>query len=59
MLLTVAGFAIAGVVGGLLWWGWSLWVMRVGKGHVRRTSGRGLWSRWTGKERYELVDRMA
>jgi len=58
MLLTVAGFAIAGVVGAGLWWLWSMWVMR----GVRSSPGRGkkgLWRRFSAKERYELVDRMA
>lgn len=55
MLLTIAGFAIAGVVGLCLWSLWSMWVMRGigGKGK------RGLWRRISAKERYELVDRMA
>lgn len=59
LLLTVAGFAIAGVVGGCLWWAWAMWVMRVGQ----TSGGRkkfGLWTRAGAKEgRYELVDRMA
>jgi inositol phosphorylceramide mannosyltransferase catalytic subunit len=55
VLLTVAGFAIAGVVGACLWSLWSMWVMRGigGKGK------RSLWRRISGKERYELLDRMA
>jgi len=56
MLLTVTGFAIAGVIGAILWWAWSMWVMR------RTSGGRGrggLWRRISGKDRYELVDRMA
>jgi len=63
MLLTVAGFAIAGAVFALLWCCWSLWVMGSGKGkgmgHVRRLSGGGFLGRWGGKDRYELVDRRA
>lgn len=67
-LITVVGFAIAGVVGSLLWWLWSMWVMR----GTKNSRGRGLdlsalggfWRRSAsaGKEsagRYELVDRMA
>jgi mannosyltransferase OCH1-like enzyme len=56
LLLTVAGFASAGVVGVCLWSLWSMWVMRSivgGKGK------RGLWRRISGKDRYELIDRMA
>jgi mannosyltransferase OCH1-like enzyme len=55
LLLTVAGFAIAGIVGACLWSLWSMWVMRGIGGKGRR----GLWRRLSGKERYELVDRMA
>ena len=58
LLLTVTGFAIAGVVGSCLWWAWNLWVMKTG----RTSGGRknfGIWRRISGKERYELVDRMA
>jgi mannosyltransferase OCH1-like enzyme len=58
LLLTVSGFAIAAVVGTCLWWAWSMWVMRVGK----ISGGRkkfALWRKISGKERYELVDRMA
>lgn len=58
LFLTVVGFAIAGVVGSFLWWAWSMWVMKTGK----TSSGRkrmSLWRRISGKERYELVDRMA
>jgi mannosyltransferase OCH1-like enzyme len=59
LFLTVSGFAVAGVVGACLWWGWSVWVMK-GK---RTSGGRGkkfsFWRRITGKDRYELVDRMA
>lgn len=58
LLLTVSGFAIAGVIGACLWWFWSMWVMRVGQ----TSGGRkkfAFWRRITGKERYELVDRMA
>ncbi|KAG4436121.1 hypothetical protein IFR05_008400 [Cadophora sp. M221] len=58
LLLTVTGFAIAGVVGALLWWVWNVWIVK-----GKRTSGGrsrlGLWRRISGKERYELVDRMA
>lgn len=61
LFLTVTGFAIAGVVGATLWWAWTMWVMRGGK---KTSSGRrrrfGFWGRVSrGKERYELVDRMA
>jgi len=60
LLLTVVGFAIAGVVGALLWWTWSSWVTKVGKTSAGRSnSGFTFWRRITGKERYELVDRMA
>jgi len=58
MFLTLSGFAIAAFVGGCLWWLWQMWVMRVGK----TSGGRkrfALWRRSSGKERYELVDRMA
>ncbi|KAG4415469.1 hypothetical protein IFR04_011402 [Cadophora malorum] len=58
LLLTVAGFAIAGVVGVLLWWVWNVWIVR-GK---RTSGGRSrlpFWRRISGKERYELLDRMA
>jgi mannosyltransferase OCH1-like enzyme len=58
LLLTVSGFAVAGVVGACLWWTWSMWVMRVGKTSGGR-SRLSLWRKITGKERYELVDRMA
>ncbi|THV52294.1 hypothetical protein BGAL_0083g00180 [Botrytis galanthina] len=53
-LLTVAGFAIAGVVGGFLWLAWNMWVVRSGKSSRR---GMALWRRVSGKERYELLDR--
>ncbi|RDL35089.1 putative CSH1 catalytic subunit of a mannosylinositol phosphorylceramide (MIPC) synthase [Venustampulla echinocandica] len=62
-LLTVAGFLIAGVIGGCLWWVWSSCVMNAGmtsngKGGKRRPWG--LWRRLSGgKGRYELVERMA
>lgn len=56
MLVTVAGFAIAGVVGACLWSLWSMWVMR---GNFGVKGKRGLWRRISGKERYELIDRMA
>jgi mannosyltransferase OCH1-like enzyme len=59
LLLTVTGFAVAGVVGMCLWTCWNMWVMK-GK---RTSPGRkrmGLWRRISaGKERYELLDRMA
>ncbi|KAH7393557.1 nucleotide-diphospho-sugar transferase [Cadophora sp. MPI-SDFR-AT-0126] len=58
LLLTVAGFAIAGVVGALLWWVWNVWIVR-GK---RTSGGRSIFPwmrRISGKERYELLDRMA
>ena len=58
LLLTIAGFVLAGIVGGCLWWLWSMWIMSTG----RSSGGRrrfGLWRRFTGKERYELLDRMA
>jgi mannosyltransferase OCH1-like enzyme len=45
VLLTVAGFAMAGIVGASLWSVWKMWMMNVG--NARR------------KGRYELVDRMA
>jgi len=57
LLLTVSGFLVAGVVGGCLWWGWSMW-MKLGKSSGGRRRF-GLWRRITGKERYELVDHMA
>ncbi|KAF5879431.1 putative mipc synthase subunit protein [Botrytis fragariae] len=53
-LLTVAGFAIAGVVGGFLWLAWNMWVVRSGKSSRR---GMALWRRVSGKDRYELLDR--
>ncbi|KAF7874867.1 hypothetical protein EAF04_002041 [Stromatinia cepivora] len=56
LLLTVAGFAIAGVVGGCLWFAWNMWVVRSGKSHRR---GMALWRRVSGKDRYELLDRAA
>lgn len=58
LLLTISGFAIAGVVGFGLWWAWSMWVMNAGK----TSGGRGrfnFWKRISSKDRYELVDRMA
>jgi mannosyltransferase OCH1-like enzyme len=55
LLLTVSGFLIAGVVGSALWYLWSIWVMRGSGGRGRMA----LWRRVNGKERYELVDRMA
>ncbi|KAB8300084.1 hypothetical protein EYC80_000316 [Monilinia laxa] len=56
MFLTVAGFAIAGVVGGCLWLAWNMWVVRSGKSQRR---GMALWRRVSGKDRYELLDRVA
>ncbi|KAG4034215.1 hypothetical protein MFRU_003g01880 [Monilinia fructicola] len=56
MFLTVAGFAIAGVVGGCLWLAWNMWVVRPGKSQRR---GLALWRRVSGKDRYELLDRVA
>lgn len=56
MLLTVTGFAIAGIVGAILWWAWSMWFMKRSSGGRGR---KGLWRRISGKDRYELVDRMA
>ncbi|KAF7957763.1 hypothetical protein EAE96_003333 [Botrytis aclada] len=53
-LLTVAGFAIAGVVGGFLWLAWNMWVVRSGKSQRR---GMAFWRRVSGKDRYELLDR--
>jgi len=58
LLLTVSGFAIAGVVGLGLWWAWSMWVMNIG----RTSGGKGkfsFWKRVSSRNRYELVDRMA
>jgi mannosyltransferase OCH1-like enzyme len=57
--LTVSGFLIAGVVGGALWWLWSMWVMETGKTSRGRTKGFSFWRRLSSKDRYELVDRMA
>ncbi|KAM0144721.1 hypothetical protein ACHAP3_000754 [Botrytis cinerea] len=54
LLLTIAGFAIAGVVGGFLWLAWNMWVVRSGKSQRR---GMALWRRVSGKDRYELLDR--
>lgn len=59
LLLTVAGFAIAGVVGGCLWWAWAMWVMKVGKTSGGRGRRFNIFKRVSAKERYELVDRMA
>ncbi|TVY85199.1 Mannosyl phosphorylinositol ceramide synthase CSH1 [Lachnellula suecica] len=57
LFLTVAGFAIAGVVGGCLWFAWSMWVMRGSRTSPGR-KGMGFWRRISGgKERYELLDR--
>jgi len=67
-LITVAGFLIAGVVGTVLWWLWSMWVMRGTKSARGLVMGPlanlgGFWRRSVsgGKEggRYQLVDRMA
>lgn len=57
LLLTVTGFAIAGVVGAALWYLWNMWIVRSRSSGGR--SGRGFWRRISAKERYELVDRMA
>ncbi|KAG9232976.1 nucleotide-diphospho-sugar transferase [Amylocarpus encephaloides] len=60
LFLTVSGFVVAAVVGGCLWWLWSMWVMNSGKTSHGRGKQHGFWSRITGGEdRYELVDRMA
>jgi mannosyltransferase OCH1-like enzyme len=59
LLLTVTGFAIAGVVGGALWWAWKMWVMNVGKTSSGRGRSFGFFRRVSAKDRYELVDRMA
>ena len=59
LLLTVAGFAIAGVVGGCLWWAWTMWVMNVGKTSKGRGGRFNIFRRVNAKERYELVNRMA
>ncbi|KAI9646589.1 CSG1/SUR1-like protein [Ciborinia camelliae] len=56
LLLTVAGFAVAGVVGGCLWFAWNMWVMQSVKSQRR---GMALWRRVSGKDRYELLDRIA
>ncbi|APA07946.1 hypothetical protein SS1G_00432 [Sclerotinia sclerotiorum 1980 UF-70] len=56
LLLTVTGFAIAGIVGGCLWFAWNMWVVRSSKSHRR---GMALWRRVSGKDRYELLDRVA
>lgn len=59
LLLTVSGFAIAGVLGALLWF--LFMGNGVGKGN-KTSGGRGklsFWRKFTGQERYELVDRMA
>jgi len=58
IMITLACFAVAGVVGGCLWWCWNVWVLRVG----RTAAGKKkypTWRRLSGKERYELIDRMA
>ncbi|CZT46397.1 probable CSH1 Probable catalytic subunit of a mannosylinositol phosphorylceramide (MIPC) synthase [Rhynchosporium secalis] len=58
--LTVTGFAVAGVVGSVMWWAWNVWIVRgkrVNGGKNR--SGLRLLRRISGKERYELVDRLA
>lgn len=65
MFLTVAGFALAGVLGVVLWWCWTGAIMRAGSGStVKRRSGSGSWFtfwRWGSRKeaKYELVDRMA
>ncbi|RFU35867.1 hypothetical protein B7463_g508, partial [Scytalidium lignicola] len=58
LLLTVTGFAVAGVVGFCLWF---LWTRSFSKS-ARASGGRkrfSLWRKIAGKERYELLDRMA
>jgi mannosyltransferase OCH1-like enzyme len=57
--LTISGFLIAGVVGGALWWLWSMWVMETGKSSHGRSKRLSFWRRFSNKDRYELVDRMA
>lgn len=66
MFLTVAGFALAGVLGVAMWWCWNGAVMRAvsGSGKKRSAHGSGsgfmFWRGWGKKEqKYELVDRMA
>lgn len=58
-LLTVTGFAIAGVVGGCLWWAWSIWVMKNSRSMSGQKRRIALWRRISGKDRYELIDRVA
>ncbi|KAI1006600.1 hypothetical protein K3495_g1620 [Podosphaera aphanis] len=49
LLLTVTGFALAGLIGSTLWILWNKILVRAGKSPTR----------WKGKERYELIDRIA
>ncbi|OWP05066.1 glycosyltransferase family 32 protein [Marssonina coronariae] len=58
LLLTVIGFATAFVVGGVLWWLWNTCLLK-GKRTSGGRSGMGFWRRITGKDHYELLDRMA
>jgi mannosyltransferase OCH1-like enzyme len=56
LLLTVCGFAVAGVLG------FSIWFACIRTTATKTSGGRGKWSFWrriSGKERYELVDRNA
>lgn len=59
LLLTVVGFAIAGVVGGCLWWAWTTWIMTRGRTHSGGRRRCDFWRMISGQERYHLVDRMA
>jgi mannosyltransferase OCH1-like enzyme len=59
VLLAVAGFALAGVMGVCLWWMWRMWIMKGGRSHSGPRRRFGLWRRINGKEKYELIDRMA
>ncbi|PBP17048.1 hypothetical protein BUE80_DR012235 [Diplocarpon rosae] len=58
LLLTVVGFSTAFVVGAVLWWLWNACLLK-GKRTSGGRSGMGLWRRISGKDRYELLDRMA
>jgi mannosyltransferase OCH1-like enzyme len=58
IMITLAGFAIAGVIGGFLWWCWSMWIMRVGK-PIKGGKKFPVWRRLSGEKRRELIDRMA
>ncbi|KAG9241071.1 nucleotide-diphospho-sugar transferase [Calycina marina] len=57
LLLTVSGFAIVVMVGFILWWAWSTWVMS-----ARRTSGGrskfgfwfGFWRKFSSRNQYEM-----